>query len=312
MKKALFLITLLISLVGIKGFAQQSQMYGQYIFNNSVINPAQAGVSDNIQMGVLGRYQWLGIEGAPVTHTAYFNTRLPRNMGFTVGLYQDNLGPVREHTLQTDFAYHARLTEHWYLSGGLRLVTSIVKLNLLELENLDPSDPYFNQNLSSGLQFNVGAGLLAFSEKAFIGASLPKAQRKGFGDPTRQQLISARHFFLYGGYTFDLVESLVVTPSVLFKDSERAPAQLDMNLIFGYNEIFDFGPMVRSNFSNSWLDAVGFLVGMRVTPNWYFGYMYEYPTNDLNLVTKQTHEVSLRYIWGAKQRLRIRSPRYFL
>ncbi|MBW6498151.1 MAG: type IX secretion system membrane protein PorP/SprF [Bacteroidales bacterium] len=293
-------------------YSQQVPMYGQYIFNNSVINPAQAGVNDHSQWGVLGRYQWRGVEGAPVTHTAFFNSRLPGNMGFTIGIYQDNIGPVRDHTLQTDFAYHARLSESWYLSGGLRVVASIIKLNLLELENLDPGDPYFNQNLSSGLHFNVGAGLLAFSEKVFLGVSLPKAQRKGFGDANQMQSIVSRHLFLYGGATFDLVDNFVVTPSFLFKDSERAPAQLDLNLVFGYNEVFDFGPMLRSNFSNSWLDAVGFLVGMKVTPSWYFGYMYEYPTNDMNLATKQTHEISLRYLWGAKQRLKIRSPRYFL
>jgi type IX secretion system PorP/SprF family membrane protein len=293
-------------------YSQQVPMYGQYIFNNSVINPAQAGVSDHSQWGVLGRYQWRGVEGAPVTHTAFLNTRLPINMGLAVGIYQDNIGPVQDFTLQTDFSYRAQLSEHWYLSGGLRIIGSFIKLNLLELENLDPGDPYFNQNLSSGLHLNVGAGLLLFSQKTFFGVSLPKAQRKGFGPENREMNIVSRHLFVYGGTTLDLVDNLVLTPSALYKDSERAPAQLDLNFVFGYNEMFDFGPMVRSNFSASWLDAVGFLVGMKITPSWFFGYMYEYPTNDMNLATKQTHEISLRYFWGAKQRLRIRSPRYFL
>jgi len=311
MKKSLYILTLLVSLFCFNAYSQQAPMYGQYIFNNSVINPAQAGANDKSQWGILGRYQWRGVEGAPVTHTAFFNGRLPGNMGVTIGIYQDNIGPMRDHTLQSDFAYHARLSENWYLSGGLRIVTSIIKLNLLELENLDPGDPYFNQNLSSGVQWNVGAGLLAFSEKTFFGVSLPKAQRKGFGTETYQQNIVARHLFIYGGTTFDLIDNLVFTPSFLYKNSERAPVQLDINLIFGFNETFDFGPMIRSNLSESWFDAVGFLVGIKLTPNWYFGYMYEYPTNDLNLVTKQTHEISLRYLWSAKQKLRIRSPRYF-
>jgi type IX secretion system PorP/SprF family membrane protein len=209
-------------------------------------------------------------------------------------------------------AYHAQISEKWYLSGGLRLLSSSIKVNLLDLENVDHNDPYFNQNLSSGLHFNVGAGLVAFSEKTFFGVSLPKAQRKGFGDQNREVNTVSRHLFVYGGNTFDLSENFVVTPSALFKTSEKAPSQIDINAIFGYNEIFDFGPMVRSNFTESWMDAVGFLVGIHLTENWYFGYMFEYPTNDMNLVTRQTHEVSLRYLWGSREQIHIRSPRYFL
>lgn len=312
MKKILGILVLLALFLSEKVQAQQVPMYGQYIFNNSVINPAQAGVRDKNEWGVLGRYQWVGVEGAPTTHTAFFNFRLPSNLGLAVGIYQDNIGPVRDFTLQTDVAYHAQISEQWYLSGGLRLLTSSIKVNLLDLENVDHNDPYFNQNLSSGLHFNVGAGLVAFSEKTFFGVSLPKAQKKGFGDKNREVNTVSRHLFAYAGHTFDLSQNFVVTPSALFKTSEKAPSQIDLNAIFGYNEIFDFGPMVRSNFTESWMDAVGFLVGIHITENWYFGYMFEYPTNDMNLVTRQTHEVSLRYLWGAKQQIHIRSPRYFL
>lgn len=312
MKKFIGIFVLLALFLSEKVHSQQVPMYGQYIFNNSVISPAQAGVSDNNQWGILGRYQWVGIEGAPTTHTAFFNFRLPANLGLAVGLYQDNIGPVKDFTFQTDVAYHAQLTEKWYLSGGLRLVTSSIKVNLLDLEHVDHNDPYFNQNLSSGLHFNVGAGLLAFSDRSFFGLAIPKAQRKGFGDKNHEVNVVSRHLFVYGGSTFDLADNLVITPSALFKTSEKAPSQLDLNAVFGYNNVVDFGPMFRSNLTEGWMDAVGFLVGIYITPNWYFGYMYEYPTNDLNLVTQQTHEVSLRYIWGSSRQIRIRSPRYFL
>lgn len=312
MKKIIAILVLLALFLNERASGQQVPMYGQYMFNNSVISPAQAGAKDENQWGVLGRYQWIGIDGAPTTHTAFFNFRLPSNVGLAAGIYQDNIGPVRDFTFQTDVAYRARLTENWYLSGGLRMIVSSIKVNLLDLQNVDHNDPYFNQNLSSGLHLNVGAGLLAFSERAFFGISLPKAQRKGFGQQNKEVNMVSRHLFVYGGTTIDLLDNLVVTPSALFKTSERAPSQLDLNAIFGYSRYFDFGPMLRSNLSEGWLDAVGFLVGIYVTPNWYFGYMYEYPVNDLNLVTKQTHEVSLRYLWGSSRETRIRSPRYFL
>lgn len=312
MKKYIIVFVILGCILSGEAFPQQIPMYGQYIFNNTVINPAQAGARDKNQAGILGRYQWLGIDGAPVTYTGFANFRLPNNMGLAVGIYQDNLGPVRDFTIQTDLAYHARLTEKWYLSGGLRIFMSNMNINLTGLENIDPGDPYFSHDLSSGLHLNLGAGLLAFSEKSFLGVSMPQAQRRGILSTNQRLNTFSLHFMAYGGTTFDLTEEFVVTPSTLFKTSDHAPSQLDINAIFGYNEIFDFGPMIRSNLAEGWLDAVGFLAGFYITENWYFGYMYEYPVNNLNIITKQSHEVSLRYLWGSKKKIRIRSPRYFL
>lgn len=312
MKKYVFVFVILGFLLCSKVFPQQIPMYGQYIFNNTVINPAQAGARDKNQAGILGRYQWLGIDGAPVTYTGFANFRLPQNMGLAVGIYQDNFGPLRDFTLQTDVAYHARLTEKWYLSGGLRLFLSSLSINLTGIDNIDPGDPYFSHDLNSGIHLNLGAGLLAFTENSFIGVAMPQAPRKGILSTNQRLKSFSRHFIAYGGTTFDLTDEFVVTPSTLFKTSDHAPSQLDLNAIFGYNEIFDFGPMIRSNLTEGWFDAVGFLAGFYITENWYFGYMYEYPVNNLNIITKQTHEISLRYLWGSKKKIRIRSPRYFL
>ena len=82
-------LILLLILMEINLFAQQEPMYSQYFFNNSVINPAQAGASGRNQAGILVRNQWVGIDGAPKTITAYANFRLPKQLGIAAGLYQD-------------------------------------------------------------------------------------------------------------------------------------------------------------------------------------------------------------------------------
>lgn len=52
--------------------AQQDPIYGQYIFNNGIINPAQAGVKELNQWGMLRRVQWVGVDGAPTTYSLFF------------------------------------------------------------------------------------------------------------------------------------------------------------------------------------------------------------------------------------------------
>ncbi len=299
-------------------FAQQDPMYGQYIFNNTVINPAQAGSYAANRFGLLARNQWVGIDGAPRTESAYVNLNLPRQLGLAISLYQDRLGPEVNVQFQTDLAYHARITDRFFLAGGIRLMAAHLRVNLADVPNVDPANPFFQENLSSGLLFNTGAGLLAYTNRSYIGISIPKVFRNqiGINQPDHVDFRKKEniHLFTYAGTNLDLSDEIMFMPSTLFKYVDGAPIQLDLNTVFGYRDILDFGPVLRTNLfeGNDWLDAVGFLVGLRFLENWYLGYMYEYPLTNMKTATRQTHEISLRFTWGPRVEYRVRSPRYFL
>lgn len=287
-------------------FAQQDPMYGQYIFNNAIINPAQAGVKDENQIGVLTRHQWLGMDGAPTTNTIFINTALPKNLGFAGGIYLDKIGPVRDLTFQADLASHIQVTEDWTLSGGLRVMASNTSINLSALQTSQINDPNFNTNFKSGTYLNLGLGVLASSEKLFVGASMPRLFARNISDNNNNIARYQDHFFLYGGANLNINEDFSFTPSLLFKKVANAPLQYDINAVFDYKNILDVGPMLRVN------EAIGFLVGYKITSQIYVGYMYEYPLNDLSLASKQTHELSARFLWQSGQKKRVKSPRYFL
>lgn len=298
--------------------AQQEPMYGQYLFNNTVINPAQAGAYAANRFGVLARSQWIGIDGRPRTESAYVNLRLPRQLGLAVSLYQDRLGPEVNLQLQTDLAYHTPISSNFSLAGGIRLMASHMRVNLANVPNVDPANPFFQENLSSGLLFNAGAGLLAYTPKSYFGISMPRVFRNQVGI-NQPGLVDFRkkenlHLFTYAGTNIDMTDEIMFMPSTLFKYVDGAPVQLDLNTIFGYRDILDFGPMLRTNLfeGNDWLDAIGFLIGLRFLENWYLGYMYEYPLTNLKTATRQTHEISLRFTWDPRRETNIRSPRYFL
>ncbi|TVR38141.1 MAG: type IX secretion system membrane protein PorP/SprF [Bacteroidia bacterium] len=315
MKHASIILFLLLFLMPGKTNAQQEPIYGQYMFNVSVINPAQAGGNNANQWGVLSRHQWLGVDGAPETQTVFANFRLPRRLGMSIGIYHDRLGPEVSLQFQTDLAYHARITDNFNVSAGIRLVGSHLRVNLSEVPNTDPGNPLFQENLSSGLMFNAGAGILAYSNKTFFGVSVPKVFRTQMtvsdSDFRKKQ---ATHLFAYAGLNLDLSDEFLFIPSTMFRYVDDAPVQLDLNTVFSYRNILDFGPMIRTNLTdeNDWFDAVGFLIGIQFLEKWYFGYMYEYPLSDIRNLTKQTHEVTLRFSWDTTRERFIRSPRYFL
>jgi len=53
------------------GWTQQDPHYTQYMYNMSVFNPAYAGSKEALSMGVLYRKQWVNIEDAPTTLSAF-------------------------------------------------------------------------------------------------------------------------------------------------------------------------------------------------------------------------------------------------
>ncbi len=46
-------------------YGQQDPHYTQYMYNQNILNPAYAGSRGDLSIGLLGRTQWVGIEGAP-------------------------------------------------------------------------------------------------------------------------------------------------------------------------------------------------------------------------------------------------------
>lgn len=287
-------------------FAQQDPTFGQYIFNSSIINPAQAGVQEANQIGVLARRQWVGMEGAPSTNSIYVNTRLQKNLGFAGGIYTDQVGPINTVTLQGDIASHIRLNDKWTMSAGIRLMGSNTKANLTTLPTNQSSDPNFSNNYNSGFNLNLGGGLLVYSERFFVGAAMPRLFSREMKDGNTTVLSIQNHLNIYGGANVKVSEDLMVTPSVLVRTTANAPMALDLNFMFNYKNTIDFGPMLRYN------DAFGILVGYKISPNFYAGYMYEYPLSDIQMASKQTHEITLRMSWVSKYKTQVRSPRYFL
>lgn len=297
--------------------AQQQPMYGQYIINNSVLNPAQAGADNTSHWGILMRNQWTGIEGAPRTESAYMNLRIPGDLGLAIGMYQDRHGPEINLNLQTDLAFHTRISRNLAMAGGLRLNMSQLRVDLSKIPDVDPRNPYFSTNLSSGLHLNAGAGVLIYSPQAFAGLSLPRAFSNQVTviepDVVDFQKREVRHIFVYGGMNLYPTDETTFTPSVLIKFSEDGPTQIDLNGIFGFENMLDFGPLLRINVVNSsnWFDAVGFMAGLRFWEQWYFGYVYEHPLSGIQMASRQTHEISLRFFWNPPDRERLSAPRYF-
>ncbi|MCK0132662.1 type IX secretion system membrane protein PorP/SprF, partial [Flavobacteriaceae bacterium F08102] len=63
MRIVTLVVVLMLSLVSLDGYGQQDPQYTQYMYNMNIVNPAYAGSRGTLSIGVLGRTQWVGLDG---------------------------------------------------------------------------------------------------------------------------------------------------------------------------------------------------------------------------------------------------------
>ena len=119
MKKANFLLALLLFACGISN-AQQLPQFTQYMYNTISVNPAYAGSREALNVTVLHRNQWAGLEGNPRTSTFSIHTPL-KNEKIGVGLsyINDRLGFESTNYAYGDFSYTVKLDEEIKMRFGL-------------------------------------------------------------------------------------------------------------------------------------------------------------------------------------------------
>jgi type IX secretion system PorP/SprF family membrane protein len=113
-----------------------------------------------------------------------------------------------------------------------------------------------------------------------------------------------QHYFLTGGYVFDLSSTVKFKPFAMLKSAFNAPTSLDVSTNFLFNDKFEVGATYRLQ------DSFGAMVNYAINPNIRIGYAYDHIVSDLNVTTPSSHEVILLFDLNFPKKVS-RSPRYF-
>ena len=284
--------------------AQQDSQYTQYMYNTVNVNPAYAGSRESLTMFLLHRTQWVGLDGAPVTNNVSAHTPIgDSNFGVGLSFINDRIGPVDENTISADLAYFIQVSSNYKLSVGLKGTANIFNLDVNKLNIYNASDPNF-QNFDSEFSPNIGAGVYLFSDKTYVGLSVPNFfETNRYNDNDVSITQERMHFYLIAGHVFDLSPSIKFKPALLAKAVEGAPLQADITANFLIHEKLTLGAAYR------WDSAVSGLVGFQITPTLFAGYGYDMETSKLSNYNSGSHEIFLRFEIFTNNR--IADPRFF-
>ena len=301
MKKLTIIAVLLLAL---QSYGQQDPQYTQYMYNMNLMNPAYAGSRENLSFGLLYRNQWSGIDGAPKTGTFFGHAPVGSNIGLGLSLIADQIGPVKETNVYADVSYTLQLQGEHRLAFGVKAGATFHDIGLADLTVQDPEDPFFNQDISSTTP-NIGAGMFYYTNNYYLALSVPNLLESVHLDDNNNKIGSeSLHYFLTGGYVFELSEVTELKPSFLVKSAFEAPTSFDVNLNARFYKKFEIGASYRLD------DSFSGLVNFSITPQLRIGYAYDAVTSDINTYAPASHEVMLLFDLNFAKRVS-RSPRYF-
>lgn len=304
--KKLFYLTVLVLSACFDVSAQQDPHYTQYMYNMSVMNPAYAGSKENLSAGVLYRKQWVEIPGAPTTGTFFVHSPVGKNVGLGLSAISDKIGPVQEQNFYADVSYTLNVSETAKLAFGLKMGATFHTIDFGAINpTLPVLDPVFASSNPSSNNFNLGTGLFYYTNKYYIAVSVPNILKSKYLDFNgRSYGTEVSHYFVTGGYVFDLNPNLKFKPFAMVKSSFKAPTSVDISTNFLFNNRFELGATYRLE------DSFGGMVNFAITPNLKVGYAYDQIVSDLKISTPSSHEIFILFDLNFPKKVS-QSPRYF-
>ncbi|MEH6305675.1 PorP/SprF family type IX secretion system membrane protein [Olivibacter sp. CPCC 100613] len=274
--------------------AQQAPTYNQYANQPTALNPTASLLQPDGEIALLGRKQWVNLEGAP---TAYWMTaHAPwRKFSATIGINvrHESLAVENATELSAFLAKSVRLSENEYLAMSMSLGVSFYQGSFSQV---DPQDPAFRSDIRENTAL-MGFGVLLYRpEGYYIGLSMPRLALSdlGSGGDLNRQYNFSNQYHVMGGAVFHLDQSFDLKPAFLASYIPGVPLQGDLSAMVYVQKMAGLGLNARTNSDLSALLEI--MVGPLK-----LGYSYQFNANDNPLkrrIDNATHEIGLSYRFG--------------
>ena len=278
--------------------AQFDAQLTQYIYNRTVINPAVVGEQQMVQISALQRLQWISIDNAP--RTTFVSVHSPVKIGKTkhgvgVQFVNDIFGIFSNQQINLQYAYKLKLGDG-VLSIGANIGVSNVKVKgdsvkLVESDYHVKDDDAVPTSEVLGVAFDCGLGISYSTERWHVGIAALHLPEMNIALGSLNGFYMTRLYTASGSYNFKLknpdytikTSAAVITDFVSWNPSITA--------LLDYKGKYWGGLGGR-------LDAISFLLGIKVLNGLVVGYAYDLPVNKIITASHGSHEIYLAYEFG--------------
>jgi type IX secretion system PorP/SprF family membrane protein len=292
MRQLKYLISFLIISGSLNLEGQQLPHFSQYMFNDFLLNPAVAGVSDYYQIRTNHRFQWVGMTDPPLTNSiAFYGPHSTMDMGFGGSVYTDITGPTSRTGVSGSYAYNIALTKDMRLSMGLSMSMLQYRVDGTQLTPKDPTDIYIQGVVSTSYVPDAAVGAYLYGDQFYAGISafqLLNNKIKIFDDNTGLNRLKS-HVYFTGGFHFDLDRDWSLEPSAIVMVSAPRQIKFEVSTKLEWIEMLWLGLGYRYH------EAITVLAGYNYNDKFYFGYAYDIGITELRKYNMGSHEIMIGY-----------------
>ena len=298
------IIIILVLVVSFRAKSQQEVQFTHYMYNTLSVNPAYAGSNQLLNVSSLFRQQWIGIEGAPMSQNLFLHTPIiNKNVGIGLNFLNDKVGPINQTSVALDYSYSIKVNKKARLNIGMKAMMNYIQADLIHLKLDEVNDNNFAFNYYK-VTPNIGLGLYYHNDNGYVGISTPKIIETKITKNNTDATKLNRHYYIIGGYVFELNNRWKLKPAFLTKLTQNSPISVDLSLEAYYANRLSFGIMNRVK------DSYGVLVGYRISDQLKVGMSFDQTISRLQNFNKGTYELFLSYDFLFKND-KIITPRYF-
>jgi type IX secretion system PorP/SprF family membrane protein len=286
------ILNLCLSLSLTWAIAQQQPQFSQFTDAQLFFNPANVGFQDNLKATLIGRWQWIGFDGAPVTYAGAVEMGIPdKQIGLGLSVMSDQTAQFENTTVQVYTAYRLKITQTSELSMGISgAINSMsqVLTNTFVLED----EALFATNVQQ-TNANFGLGFHYQARKWWLGVSAPFLLNNSFEEGNIRFYDQRRHYYAQGGMTIDINERFSLKPAALLQIVDGGLPTWNTMVMAWYDNKLGGGLGYRNGESLNFIAQAELGNGIKA------GYAYDMIVDsDLNQLANSSHEVLLTFSPG--------------
>jgi type IX secretion system PorP/SprF family membrane protein len=288
-----FLLILTFGLSCFLATAQQTTNYTQY--NNVVIpiNTAASFLTNQSQVNLVGRYQWVGLEGAPTSYRLAASLPLAKSdLRLGINLKQESAAVENVGEATFFLGKAVRLSAEDYLALSLGVGLSYFNGNF---SRLSVSDPSFANDLKE-IDGMLSVGLMYYRpEKFYAGISVPRLTFSKLGLSSKDQNYDVNNLYHFtAGAVFALGSDFDLKPATLISYAKNLDFQGNLSAMLYLKKTFGLGADVKTQGEMAALASI-FVKNLNIG----FGYQFATSNNSENRIfSNSTYEFSLTYRFG--------------
>jgi type IX secretion system PorP/SprF family membrane protein len=224
------------------------------MFNDFAINPAVAGTQKFNRAQLNNRYQFVGIENAPITASlSVFGGSASSPMGWGAMVYNDSQAAISKFGAYAAYAYHISIQKGLDLSFGLNAGLIQYTVDLTKIKFLE-EEPYLDATKYNYIRPDGTIGAYLYSKDYYAGVSADQLFNNKLemisdtivvDNATLNRLKS--HIIITGGYKYKLSYGFELEPNVVIRKTPKSPFQIEATARVGYKKAAWAGLSVRSN-----------------------------------------------------------------